>query len=394
LARDWLIKKCELGPKFVSGPRGGNLLNFNCLKKFAAIAFLAGASFLGTGCLIGGGGSLTNLPESELAEVNLQIRLGRVDADAPADGGVNAKKSADLPEEAIKLRDMVLRFTSNLRDTVWDTVTAGVGTSFSGDQSEDQAVSVNVALQPLRWWNIEIKTHDVFDSIIHYANVGPIPSKGGQAVSLDVPLINSRFSFYEARYVLPVHIYSDKVPVEERFYQKIFFSRLILSIDSNVVRDTTSFDPTVTSPGTRYVSAGTALRGADGKFFFRPSSESINSLTGLLDTITHVQTYKYVRTGPRNFNIKAYGFLEGDTVTGTPRLLFEGNSLVAINPGAASRPLDIVLDWMGPGSDKVQPDTTDTIKAGHPNWNGIALEVTIGQVKHVEQTIIINPGVP
>jgi hypothetical protein len=279
----------------------------------------------------------------------------------------------------------VLRFTSNLRDTVWDTVLAGVGTSFSGSQDDEQGVTVNVALQPLRWWMIEIKTHDVHDSIIHYANVGPFASKGGQSVSMDVPLINSRYSLYEARYAFPRVIYAAGVPVEQRVEQKIFFSRMVLMIDSTIVRDSSSFNPSITSAGTRFIEAGSALRGAAGKLFFKPRQDS-------LDTITHLQTYKYVRTGPRNFNIKAYGYLEGDSVGMPPRLLFEGTRSVTIAPGATVPDMPVVLDWMGPGSDKAPPQ--DSVVPGHPDWSGITMEVRIGKVGKVTQVIEINPGIP
>jgi hypothetical protein len=381
-------RRRELG-RIRSGSHGmilGAILAYlEKLKKHGAAALLVVGSLVAFGCL-GGGGSLTNLPDTELAEVKLQIRLGRVDADAPASGGLpSAKASADAPER-IQLRDMVLRFTSNLRDTVMDTVLAGVGTGFSGSQDEDQAVTVNVALKPLRWWKIEIKTHDVYDSIIHYANVGPIPSKGGQSVSLDVPLINSRYSLYEARYVLPEHVYPSGVPDSERVYQKIFFTRLVLRIDSAVVRDSSSFAPGITSAGTRFIGAGTALANAVGKLFFRPSRLAP-------DTITHIQAYKYVRTGPRSFNIRAYGYLEGDSVgIRAPRLLFEGTRSVTIAPGATVPEMPIVLDWKGPGSSGSTP--SDTVRPGDPDWSGITMKVFIGKVGKVVQDIVINPGIP
>jgi hypothetical protein len=44
--------------------------------------------------------------------------------------------------------------------------------------------------------------------VIHHAEVNNISSKGGQSVDITVPLINSRFSLYEARYVLPAAIYA------------------------------------------------------------------------------------------------------------------------------------------------------------------------------------------
>src|SRR5690606_37585065 len=103
------------------------------LKKTGVFAVLACASVLTFGCLEGGG-SLTNLPDTELAEVNLQIRLGRLDTESPTSGEVPMlKRSVDQLDsvgfsdsaERLHLRNMVLRFTSNLRDTLWDTLTPG-----------------------------------------------------------------------------------------------------------------------------------------------------------------------------------------------------------------------------------------------------------------------------
>lgn len=371
------IRRCK-------GSRGSFLACSAKLRKSVLFALGVIVAVAATGCLEGGG-SLTNLPESERAEVNLQIRLGRIDTDAPVEGGVNqAKVSADTTER-IQLRDMVLRFTSNLRDTVWDTVYAGAGTGLGGYADEDQAVSVNVALQPLRWWNIEIKTHDIYDSVIHHALAGPFASKGGQSVSLNVPLINSRYALYEARYVLPERIYAANVPDSQRVYQKIFFSRLVLSIDSTIVRDSNSLSVDLAAPGSRFIAAGTALRGAVGAYFFRPSRN-------LPDTITHLQTYRYVRTGPRNFNIKAYGYLEGDSVGMSPRLLFAGDRTVTILPGLNLIDIPIVLRWKGPGSER--DPSLPPPGPGDPDWSGVTMQVLIGKVSQITQTIEFDPEVP
>ena len=305
---------------------------------FAAAALFATA--LLTACFESGG-SLTNLPESEFANVSLQIRLGRVDATAPVGGEVDVlSKRADGHVENITLRHMVLRFTSNLNDTTWDTTLVNSGVTTGDGQGGEQTVNINIALPPLRWWNIEIKTEDLRDSIIHYGVVGPVASRGGQTVALNIPLLNSRFTQYEAQYQLPAEIYPANVPVEQRVYQKIFFSRLELAIDGVVVRDTTSFSPAITDTGTRFITAGGNLRGAAGKFFFRPHVLP-------LDTMTHVQYYPYVRTGPRTFRIRAFGYLEGDSVGSQERLLFEGSQPVTLNPGAVIPPIPMQLDYKG-----------------------------------------------
>ncbi len=389
LARIWLIR-VRLNVDGVSRS-GENLPHSAKLKKYGAFVFAAFASLTASGCLMGGG-SLTNLPEAELAEVNLQIRLGRVDTEAPASGGVpTGKLSAEIDSlghidsaEGIQLRNMVLRFTSNLRDTVWDTLTAASNPALAGVfMQEDRAVSVDVALRPLRWWNIEIKTHDTNDSIIHHATVGPIPSRGGQSVFLDVPLIKSRYSLYEARYVLPEYVYPANVPEGQRTYQKIFFHRLVLSIDSTVVRDSNSLALPLTAPGTRFITPGAALRGAEGAYFFRPSRAHP-------DTITHIQSYRYVRAGPRFFNIKAYGHLEGDSVGQPERLLFEGSRTVTIVEGATTPELPIILDWRGPGSGSGSTNP----QPGDPDWSGVTMRVILGKARKVTLDLEVGGSIP
>jgi hypothetical protein len=339
---------------------------------------------LGTGCL-GGGGSLTNLPDKESTLLNLHIRLGRVDASAPVNSGVLNKRAAGVSEEII-LKSMKLRFISNLKDTVWGSASmdgegadAGPGGGLQGDE---RSVFVNVELPPLRWWNLEIKTYDQYDSVIHYGVVNGISSKGGQTVNLTVPVLNSRYSLYEARYSLPASIYAAGLPEAERVYQKIFFNRLVLSVDGQVVRDSSSFSPSI-SGGSRFITAGSALKGAVGRYFFRP--------TALVpDTITHLQTYQYVLTGNRVFQISAYGYLEGDSVGSVPRLLFQGSATLDISAGAAVQPTPVVLDWKGPGSSSAPTDTAGT--PGNSNWSGVGLKFTIGSVGKIIQEINVPGG--
>ena len=356
-------------------------VNRSISNKWVVGVLVALATLLGAGC-IGGGGSLTNLPEKESTLLNLQIRLGKVDASAPADSGVLGKGAVNVTDEIV-LKSMVLRFTSNLKDTVWSTVdmqeaTSGTG---GGGVSDERSVFVNVSLAPLRWWNIEIKTYDQYDSLIHYAVVKDISSKGGQTVNLNVPVLSSRYSLYEARYSLPSVIYASGTAESERVYQKIFFNRLVLSVDGQVVRDTSSFSPSIVSAGTRFFTAGTALRGASNAFFFRPNG-------AIPDTITHLQTYQYVLTGNRNFEISAYGYLEGDSVGATPRLLFQGSASINIAAGEVVKAVPVVLDWKGPGS-----NPTDTTKApGDPDWTGVGGEIKIGKVGTVTQQIDISGG--
>lgn len=351
-------------------------------------AIVALASFFVAGCL-GGGASLTNLPDSEVATVNLTVRLGKVDAMAPASGDVDVltKASADDDHSTISLKSMTLRFSSNLNDTLYDTITAAFGVGVGSGETGGRVVVANAELPPLRWWNIEIKTFDTNDSIIHYGNVGPIASKGGQVVDLNVPVINSRFSVYEARYALPSEIFPANVPDSQRVYQKIFFSRLLLEIDGQVVRDSSSFSPSIPGVGTRFITAGAALRGAEDALFFKPN-------LAFPDTVTHIQAYKYVRTGPRVFKVSAFGYLEGDSVRpGGERLLYSGERNISITPGASLSELPVVLAYRGPGSASAASDTTSPSTPGSPNWTGVSMEIQIGKTGVMVQPVEIPGGV-
>lgn len=346
-------------------------------------ALVALTLLLGAGCL-GGGGSLTNLPEKESTLLNLHIRLGKVDATAPAGSGVLGKSAAS-PLEVITLKSMKLRFVSNLKDTVWSEASLddpgdGVGPG-SSTENEDRSVFVNVELAPLRWWNLEIKTYDQYDSVVHYGVVNSISSKGGQTVNLSVPVLSSRYSLYEARYVLPSVIYAAGLPDSARVYQKIFFNRLVLSVDGQIVRDSTSFSPAITSEGSRFITADTDLRGASGRYFFRPNG-------ALPDTVTHVQTYQYVRTGTRQFVISAYGYLEGDSVGMEARLLFQGSATLNITAGVVETGTPVVLSWRGPGS----TPNDSTVTPGSPDWTGVGMNVTVGKVGKITQQIDIPGG--
>lgn len=367
-------------------------MNLNLITKIKFGAVLTAlVTLFGVGCM-GGGGSLTNLPEGEFAQINLQIRLGSVDATAPADGEVDiglSKIAADSLGAAITLRNMVLRFTSNLKDTVWDTVQAErfeSGGPYGSGANSDEGVSVDVRLAPLRWWIIEIKTHDVNDSVIHYYKTPTaVASKGGQTLNLAVPLINSRFSVYEARYKLPRVIYPLGTPNDSsRINQKIFFSRLVIAVDGVIVRDSTSYSPGITTAGTRFVTSEGGVVGDSGRFYFKPSVAP--------DTITHTQTYPYVLTGTRTFQISAYGKLEGDSIHKPERLLFRGSRVLAIVPGESIPEASVVLDYTGPGS-KTNPVNPDSVKAGDPDWSGIHMNVVIGKTSTITQNVSISGGV-
>jgi hypothetical protein len=324
------------------------------------------ASGILAGCL-GSGGSLTNLPTDEKALVKLKIRLGRVDSRSDVDPAILSKGSS------IEIQNLVVTFTSNLGDTVRDTVSSVEGSLHTSAFLSD-SVLVDVSLRALRWWNIDIETHDQYDSVVHKGTAGPFSSKGGQTVDLTIPLLNSRYLMYEARYSLPSEIYSSSLDDSNRVTQKIYFYKLVLEIDGDTVRDSSSFSPAITRLGTRFIYADTSkVKNSAGKFFFKPNG------TGA-DTATHVQAYEYVRVGAHDFKMSALGYLEGDSVGGTnPRLLFQGQSKINVLQGGVPEEKSVKLDWMGPGSEAAAGDTTTG--PGSPNWSGVSMTVKLGRVR-------------
>ena len=354
------------------------MAHFGFRNKFT-LGVLALAAFVVSGCL-GGGGSLTNLPTDETASVSLKIRLGRVDNRTETDPGLFSKASS------IHIQTLAVTFISNLGDTVRDTVNAngsGLGTtSFLAD-----SVLIDVSLRALRWWNVEIETRDQNDSIVHQGTAGPFKSKGGQNLDLTIPLLNSRYLMYEARYALPEVIYAAGIVDSDTVTQKIYFYKLLLEIDGDTVRDSTSFSSAIRGPGTRFIYADTSkVKNSLGKLFFKPNGKGA-------DTATHVQSYEYVKVGDHNFKMSAFGFLEGDDVNKTkPRLLFQGESDISVLQGGLPEEDTLKLDWMGPGSTAKEGDPTKV--PGSPDWNGIHLEVIMGRVKSGGATISIISEFP
>lgn len=330
------------------------------------LALLCASGVLLSGCLNDSGER-----DGSLAADEARLVIQTTVRDANASG--LAKSSA------ITLDRLIITLRSSIAtDTVRrDTVLADTG-AFLSSSASDQQFTRAFAVKALRSWTVVVKTLDVNDSVVHYDSV-PVPSMLlGQTRTVNLQL-GSRYAMYEARYTLPSRLYPTDVPEAQRVYQKVFFSRLVLSVDGTVVRDSATTG--VQAAGARYVAAGTDLRGATGRFFFKPSESAP-------DTITHVQTYDYVRTGTRVFDIKAYGYLEGDTLGIAPRLLFQGTreAVVAADGTIPQEPM--VLQWKGPTA-----APSDSVTAGHPDWTGVGLSVFIGKTNTITQEIEIPDGV-
>jgi hypothetical protein len=362
-----------------------SLFGFHNKFKLGLLVLAASGLFVLSGCL-GGGGSLTNLPTDETALVKMKIRLGQVDSKTDADPKVNLSKGS-----SIRVQKLMVKFTSNLGDTVSDTVYA-TGTGVGADNFLSDSVLINVNLRALRWWNVEIETRDQNDSVVHQGQAGPFASKGGQNIDIEIPQLDSRYLMYEAHYTLPHEIYSNGIVdttngKADTVKQKIYFHKLVLEIDNLVTLDSSSLSPAVTAPGSRFIFADDSkIKGAQGKLFFKPNRTGI-------DTATHVQAYEYVKAGSHTFKMSAYGYLEGDSVGGNnPRLLFQGQASIKINQTGTPSEEEVKLDYKGPGSEAVKNDSIPPTP-GTPNWNGIQMTVKLGRVKGGKVTVGFISGV-
>lgn len=341
------------------------------LAVFVAFAF--------AGCL-GKGGSLTDVPRNENAFVKLKVLLGRIDTYPGTNPVVVAKRSS------IRLDRMVVTFRSNLNDVVIDTLDSWEIGTLGGELRLADSVIVNVSLRALRWWNVDIQTFDENDSLIHNGTTkSPFASMGGHTINLAVPLIEARYLSYEARYALPSVIYAAGTSGEDRTVQRIYFHRLVLKIDGVTVGDSSSFNLSAGESPSRFITADpTALRGAAGSVFFKPNG-------ALPDTAVHIQFYPYVEVGERTFEMSAYGYLEGDSVGGPERLLYQGETKMNVALGSPDAPppqVNVGLDWKGPGA--ARPDTT----SGASTWNGINMTVRFGRVLSGSVTVDVDPTVP
>lgn len=362
--------------------RAALLRERNLMKSGPFTTPLLGALLLGLACVmsgcLGSGGSLTNIPNDEVAQVNLKIRLGRLGVETNSNPGILTKRST------IFVKKMIVTFTSNLNDTVTESLSSGSWSGIGTDELLDQSVNMSVNLRALRWWNIDIETRDQNDSVIHKGSAGPISSRGGQSVELTVPLLDSRFVMYQAQYRLPKEIWASNVGEKDRFYQKIYFHRLVLEMDSVIMRDSTSFDGAHTVPGTRFIFADTSkLKNSLGKLFFRPH------VAGGADTATHIQAYDYVPVGNHVFRISAYGYLEGDSVgRTTPRKLFTGTTRATIIQGAPLPPPDtLIMKFVGNQKDPDNPNPA-------PVETDFTFKITLGRTKTGSMTLIVDPTVP
>ena len=89
-------------------------------------------------------------------------------------------------EYEIPVEKLVIRLTSNLADTLLDTLIVPVGV---GDSTLTFRDSVE-GLRPLRWWTLTARALDANGEGLGYAEAGPFATRGG--ISRDSVILNLR----------------------------------------------------------------------------------------------------------------------------------------------------------------------------------------------------------
>lgn len=203
------------------------------LLSLAAAAALA---FAFVGCLNDSG-------PSKPADAQLFIQAGVKDVNQTKGLAKTAK---------IELRKLVITLTSSdTGDAVRrDTILANdsVGSSFTTDATDDQTVTRNYRVTPLRSWTITVKTLDAKDSVIHTSTTTASNLLVGETRAVTLNL-SSRFVMYEAKFKLPDSLTFTQL---DSLKQVLSVRRMVMIVDGDTVIDssrTTRFspDPTIHS---------------------------------------------------------------------------------------------------------------------------------------------------
>jgi len=268
-------------------------LKFN--KLTAAAVMASGLALMG--CL--------EEPHSSGAEdrapVSLNLRVG-VD-------GVNTLAKAST----ISLKKLIVVMTSNVNDTIRDTLTTATTTHIDSVSTSAQTVAKYYSLKPLRSWKVVATIKDKNDSTIHKdSTTTPVLYVGDTAtVSLN---LSSKFSMYRANFLtIPDSISSATAGTSK---QVLHIRRLVMTLDTtNTVRDSTK----------KYFTGSPALY------------------------------YDYVRVGSHSVTLSAYGDLGLDTAAAHSILLYQKTQTISVGAGVDST-ISMALVWQGPtmGTDSLR----------------------------------------
>jgi hypothetical protein len=220
---------------------------------FLGTAVLA-ATVLG-GCFLNDGGKSDK--QDEAAQLSFKFKVKDVES---------LSKSGLGKSSAITLSKLVVTLTSSVGSdaVIRDTILASDTGDFTSDANDDQQITKQYAVKPLRNWTVQVKTLDVNDSIIHGASAIASNLEIGETRALTLNLV-SKFVVYRAKFYLPDSLGSSDTNVTQK--QKLYINRFMMVVDGDTVRDTSS------SPG--FFAASPAFHTVDWNYV---RSDTVHSL--------------------------------------------------------------------------------------------------------------------
>lgn len=309
----------------------------NGSKKFMAGAAVLGAFVLG-GCFMTDSGSKS---ADVGPNANLVVSVGMKDVN-------NLTKPGLGKTSAITFKHMIITLTSSIAtdEVIRDTLVAHPDSAFKPNAHAQQSVLKNYAVKPLRDWTVSVETFDMNDSVIHGDSVTQTSLQIGETRAFQLNLA-PKFVVYAAKFVLPDSIGSADVHVTAK--QKLNIKRILMVVDGDTVRDTTSMP---------------------GYFAAYPDS--------------HKVIWDYVPNDSMPHSVELYVFTDslGGMGSWNPDLPLFADTIVVTDIDSTYAP---ELPYTGPGS-----PSDPNYDPNNPGGAVAGLEIVIGPVGVVE----INPVVP
>lgn len=303
---------------------------------FLAIPVL-GAALLG-GCFVSESRSTDKSGDSARLILTTKVR----------DVGTLTKSAASNPSEPIKLKKLIVTLTSSVGSdaVIYDTIYPGEN-DFDSSAAENQIVSKDYPVKPLRDWNIRIETRDANDSTVHFKDTTVLGLQVGE--NRFVPLnLTARFVAFAAHFVLPDSLGSQSSNVKQKLY-----------IDSLMM----------------------VVNGTDTVVY---STVAPNYFSAAPDT--HVVMWNYVPVGRDTSTVALFVFADSLGSWDSQLPIFSDTiTITNLDSVYTSDP-----EWTGPGS------ASDPACADNPSTCGGAvadLEITLGKVDLVKIVTDVN-GTP
>jgi hypothetical protein len=308
-----------------------------CLPKIAGLVVFAG--FM-TGCIFMPEAQTHGTGTPRLARLTLEVRINEA-----------GSGSGSLGKRAATLNRLVVVMTSG-KLTIRDTITSE-GSRLSrepaillDDPTAQQTLLLRYELKPDRPWHIEARVTDALDSVRYLGVLDVDDMDAFEYVDGCLP-VEPRYAVWEARFRLPGSVGSG--PAQKAVY----FSRLAISMNGEKDSDRL---PTANSPDQVALRTATAdpakLFGAGSMRFFQTDADA----GGVPISVS----YDYVGSYTQFFKLRAYGYIEGDTVGRTPeRLLYEGERDVNIFTAKGSVDEPVEMGWIA--TDVLRPENETAI---------------------------------